>query len=117
MRKLPPLLEDRSPGVELALLLIGPIALGIVSGLLLTSTKGGYLIVQVVAILGGIGAGFEHRTALEGFYRGLVGGLLYGATILIVFDLQDKAAKADLPDHESLLIAITTVGGVLLGML
>src|SRR4051794_38175131 len=104
--KLPPLLHERSMNAEMALLVIGPIVLGALAGFLLGTSKGGYLIVSLIAALGGFGAGLEHDGWRSGFYRGLLGGLLYGTALLVVFDLREKAAKASLPDHESLIVVI-----------
>jgi hypothetical protein len=117
MLRMPPLLDDRDPGTEFALVVIGPIVLGTIAGLLLGSTKAGYLLVSLVAILGGLGAGLEHATPLEAVYRGLFGGLLYGVSILTALELSNKAPKTSLPHHTILLVAITALGGALLAVL
>jgi len=115
--KLPPLLEDRSPNAEMAFLVGGPIVLGIIAGLLLGTSEVAYLVVSVVGIAGGFFAGLEHASWREGFYRGLIGGLLFGVTILTAHGLRHVKAKADLPDPSILLVVITTVFGVALGAL
>ena len=117
MLRMPPLLDDREPAMEFALVVVGPIVLGAIAGLLLGSTKAGYLIVSLVAIAGGIGAGLEHATPLEATYRGLFGGTLYGVSILTALELSNKAPKQSLPHHTILLVVITAAGGVLLGVI
>jgi hypothetical protein len=112
--KLPPLLHERSMNAEMALLVLGPTVLGALAGFLLGTSKGGYLIVSLIAALGGFAAGLEHPGWRPGFYRGLLGGLLYGTALLVVFDLREKAAKAGLPDHKSLIVVIAAVAGVIL---
>ena len=42
------------------------------------SPRPAYLVLSLLGILGGLVAGLEHEGALEGFYRGLLGGLLFG---------------------------------------
>lgn len=115
--RMPPLLDERDAGTEFALVVIAPIVLGTIAGLLLGSTKAGYLIVSLVAIVGGFGAGLEHATPLEAVYRGLFGGTLYGVSILTALELSNKAPKTSLPHHQILLVLITAGGGALLGVL
>jgi hypothetical protein len=117
MLRMPPLLDSRDGGTEFALVVVGPIVLGAIAGLLLGSTKAGYLIVSLVAILGGVGAGLEHATPLEAVYRGLFGGTLYGVSILTALELSNKVPKTSLPHHQILLVSITAVGGAVLGVI
>ena len=111
----PALLRERSSGVEMATVLVGPLALGAVTGYFLGESETVYLILSAIGILGGLGAGFEHEGALEGFYRGLLGGLLFGFAILLTHGLRDVPATAHLPDPEVGLIAITAIAGAVLG--
>jgi hypothetical protein len=76
-----------------------------------------YLVLSVAGILGGLAAGLEHEYGLEGFYRGLLGGLLFGLGILLANGIIDKEPKAELPDPEVLLIVITGAFGAGLGTL
>lgn len=111
----PTLLLDRPPGAQVVLAIAGPVLAGAIAGALLVISEGAYLVVSIVAILGGIGAGFEHRDAGEGARRGFCGGLLFGTSILLVGALSGKHAKADLPDPQWVLVIITTVLGMLFG--
>ena len=70
-----------------------------------------------VAILGGVGAGLDHHGGRSGALRGVLGGVLFGASILVVHELSGKDAKASLPDPAILLLVITAVGGTCLGAL
>ncbi|MDP9385548.1 MAG: hypothetical protein M3P50_09995 [Actinomycetota bacterium] len=114
---LPTKFEDRSPNVQSALLILAPIVLGAIAGVLLGVNEIAYLVISLIALLGAYLAGLEHDTAREGLYRGLVGGLLFGVTILIVNGLREKEPKAELPDPEILLVVITTVFSVVFGAL
>ena len=59
----------------------------------------------------------EHEYGLEGFYRGLLGGLLFGVSILVTHGVRDVPAQAELPDPDVLLVVITATAGALLGAL
>ena len=76
-----------------------------------------YLVASVIGIGGGYLAGFDHLGAGAGARRGFLGGLLFGAGILIAHEIHGEDAKAELPDPEILLIVLTTVLGVALGAL
>jgi hypothetical protein len=101
--------------LQIVLALLVPAAFGALAGWLLTVNETAYLIVAILAIGGGYFAGREHSGAGEGALRGLIGGALFGGFIYLVYKAIDKPAKADLPDPEVLLIALTTVFGVVLG--
>jgi hypothetical protein len=101
--------------VQLLLVLFVPALFGAICGWLLGINKTAYLILSLLALLGGYAAGSEHKGALEGALRGLIGGGLFGGLILIVNDALDKTPKADLPDPKIWLVAITVGVGVTLG--
>lgn len=111
----PPLLHPRPASEQLVVAVAVPIVFGAFTGLTLGWSEPLYLVLQVVGIAGGYLAGMEHDSPLEGVYRGLLGGLLFGSAILIAHGLADTDAKADLPDPETLLIALTGGFGTLLG--
>lgn len=113
----PVLIDERSTGLELGLIVGGPILGGIVAGLALGASEPLYLVVSVLAIAGGYMAGMEHAGVVEGFYRGLIGGLLFGTTILLTNAVTGATPEADLPDPTVWLIAITATMGSLLGAL
>jgi hypothetical protein len=101
--------------VQLLLAVFVPALFGAICGWLLGVNETAYLVLSILAILGGYAAGTEHFGAAEGALRGVVGGTLFGGFILLVNEALDKTPKADLPDPKILLIAITVVAGAALG--
>lgn len=99
------------------LALILPAAYGAVTGYFLGVSEGTYLVLSIIGILGGIGAGFDHMGASIGMRRGIVAGLIFGSSILIAHEIHGADAKADLPDPETVLVAITTGLGAAFGAL
>ncbi len=111
----PPLLEDLPPARRFVNRFVSPAVFGIVAGLVLGASEPIYWALQVLAALGGLVAGFEHRSAREGAARGVVGGLLFGAFLLIAHWISGAEAEADIGDPEALLVVVTTVAGAALG--
>jgi hypothetical protein len=112
----PPLLFDRPRAVQPVLALVVPAAFGAFCGWLLGVSEVGYLVAAIpVAILGGLAAGFEHRSSREGALRGFIGGAIFGCFILLVHELTGKEAKADLADPPIVLAAVTALVGAGLG--
>src|SRR3712207_6764782 len=111
------LLRDRTNAEEAIAVVVVPLLFGALTGWMLTVSEPIYLVLSLLGILGGFAAGLEHEYGLEGFYRGLMGGLLFGLGILLTYGLIDKEAKAHLPDPEVLLIVITGGFGAALGAL
>lgn len=93
-----------------------PCAFGALTGLMLGLNEVAYLILAVpIGIAGGYFAGLEHRSAPEGALRGFVGGLQFGAFILVVDALSGLDRQADIPDPAILLVVVTTLFGTVLG--
>jgi hypothetical protein len=113
---LPPAFADQSRPRQLLGAVAGPIAFGVVSGLTLGWTAVAYWVFQAVSALGGVGAGFDHRGARAGAARGLLGGLLYGGTTLVVRSLTTADDKVDL-GHPAVWLASVAVISVVLGLL
>jgi hypothetical protein len=109
------LLRERSHGLEMGLVVVVPIIFGAITGFALGQSEPVYVVLTLLGILGGFVAGMEHEGGLEGFYRGLLGGLLFGTAILVTNGLLDETPKAHLPDPEVLLIVITAAFGAALG--
>jgi hypothetical protein len=114
---MPPLLSSRSMGMQFVLANLVPCVAGAVCGVLLGVSGAAYLVLSVLAIAGGYLAGLEHRDAVEGMGRGIVGGVQFGALILLAHELEGSSAKADLPHPAILLLVLTTAFGALLGYL
>jgi hypothetical protein len=114
---MPTLLSTRPLPLQLVLAGVVPIVFGAICGWLLGVNEVAYLVLSILAIAGGYLAGQEHVGAGQGAIRGFVGGLLFGSSILLVHEATGEEPKAHLPEPEILLVAITTVAGVILGTL
>jgi hypothetical protein len=112
-----PLLRTRPLPLQVVIAGVIPIAFGALCGWLLGVDKTAYLIASLLAIAGGYVAGQEHEGAGEGAIRGLVGGVLFGAGIVLVSEATGKTPKADVPDPKVIIVAITAAAGVVLGAL
>jgi hypothetical protein len=88
-----------------------PAAYGAVTGYFLGVSEATYLVLSIIGIVGGIGAGFDHLGAAAGARRGVVAGLIFGGSILIAHEIHGADPKADLPDPAILLVVITTALG------
>ena len=111
------LLRERTHALEFVLVVVVPVVFGAITGFTLGQSEAVYVVLTLLGILGGFVAGLEHEGGLEGFYRGLLGGLLFGTSILVTNGVLDEEPKAHLPDPEVLLIAITAAFGAALGAL
>jgi predicted membrane chloride channel (bestrophin family) len=115
--RLMPLLLTRSLPVQILVVVVLPIAFGLLTGWMLGLSAGAYLVFSVLGILGGIGAGFDHDSTDQGVVRGLCGGLLFGTSILVMHSLTGQTAKASLPHPHAVLVVITVILGALCGAL
>lgn len=115
--KLPPLLTEQPRSLQLLLAVILPVAYGAVTGYFLGVSEGTYLVLSILGVLGGIGAGFDHHGAAAGAKRGILAGSLFGASILIAHEIHGADAEAHLPDPAILLVVLTTVLAVAFGAL
>jgi hypothetical protein len=114
---MPHLLRARPIGLQVVLAGLVPAAFGAICGYLLGVSEVAYLVLTILAIAGGYGAGLEHDGGREGALRGVVGGTLFGGFILLVHEATGKEAKAELPEPEILLLVLTIGFGILLGTL
>ena len=112
---MPELLRQRPLVAQVLMPTLVPAAFGAICGWLLGVSEVAYTILAVLAIGGGYAAGFEHNGWREGAIRGVVGGALFGAFILIVHEATGKSAKANLPDPHIVLVVLTAVFGTVLG--
>jgi hypothetical protein len=109
--KLPPLLKEQPRQIQLLLAVVVPTLYGALTGYLLGVSEPVYLVLSILGIVGGIGAGFDHLGAAAGARRGVLAGALFGGFILIAHEIHGADAKADLPDPAIVLVVITTVLG------
>jgi hypothetical protein len=111
----PVYLLDRPLAVRLLLVVIVPLVFGAICGFFLGQSKIVYLVLQLVAAVGGYVAGFEHRSKREAAVRGLIGGAFFGAGILLMHEITGDHEKTKLPDPHLVLLAFTAGIGAILG--
>jgi hypothetical protein len=111
------LLREHPRWVQVLLAFVLPAAYGALTGYFLGVSEATYVVLSILGVLGGIGAGFDHMGAAIGLRRGIVAGLIFGSAILIAHEVHGAEAKADLPDPETLLVAVTTGLGAAFGAL
>ena len=112
---MPPLLSSRDPGLQVVLGNVVPCVFGLITGILLGINEIAYIVANVLGILGGYGAGLEHRDGSEGALRGVAGGAQFGIFILLGHEISGLDAEAHLPEPQVLLVVLTTFFGGLLG--
>lgn len=113
----PPLFRDRPRAVQIVLGGLVPFAFGAVVGIVVGISAAAYWALAVLAGLGAIIAGFEHQDGWGGADRGLVGGALFGAGILIAHAIAGTHAKVSFGSFPPLLIVIDAIAGMFLGAL
>jgi hypothetical protein len=119
VKHLPPPFFERPFLLQLVGGIVVPAVFGILTGFTLSVHEILYYALSgPVAILGGFLAGVEHRDTGEAFLRGAVGGLIFGSFILLGNEMLDPdETKAHLPDPQSGLVFVTSIGGAILGAL
>ena len=114
---LPTLFRDRSRPAQVILGGLIPCAVGVLAGIMLGVAPGAYWAVGIAAGIGQILAGLEHRDGWGGADRGLVGGAIYGTSLLIAHAIAGTDATVSLGSFPPLLPVVTAIGGMLLGAL
>ena len=119
MKHLPPPFFERPFWLQLVGGIVVPAVYGILTGFTLSVHEILYYALSgPIAIAGGFLAGVEHRGADEGVLRGAIGGLIFGSFILLGNEiLNPDETKAHLPDPQSGLVFVTSIGGAILGAL
>jgi hypothetical protein len=112
-----PLFRERPRPVQVITGLVVPTLFGAVAGILLGVSATAYWAIGLVALAGGVLAGFEHADGWDGADRGLVGGTLYGAGLLIAHAIAGTDAKVSLPGFAPILVVFTAIIGMLAGAL
>jgi hypothetical protein len=111
----PTLFRDRPRPVQILLGGVLPAIFGVAAGILVGVSSGGYWALGAVAAIGGFLAGFEHQDGWGGADRGLVGGGIYGVSLLIAHAIAGTEAKVSLGSFPPLLAVVTAIFGILLG--
>ena len=111
----PVLFRDRSRPAQVLLGGVAPAVIGALAGVLLGVSDAGYWAIGLLAAIGGFVAGFEHRDGWGGADRGVVGGAIYGTSLLITHAIAGTHAKVSLGSFPPLLAVLTAIIGMLLG--
>jgi hypothetical protein len=113
----PTLFRDRPRPLQIILGGVVPFVFGAVVGIVLGISGAGYWALAAVAGLGGVIAGFEHMDGWGGADRGLIGGAMFGAGVVIAHAIAGTHAKVSLGGFPPLLIVIDAIIGMFLGAL
>jgi hypothetical protein len=106
------LFRDRPRPVQIVLGGVIPALVGVVAGVLLGVSSGAYYALGAVAAVGSFLAGFEHRDGWGGADRGVTGGAIYGAALLLIHALVGTHAKVSLGSFPPFLAVITAIVGM-----
>src|SRR5947209_10794748 len=113
--KLPVLMDNRPPLVQLVLLTVPAFVFGVFTGIALDLAAAAYYVMLGLALVGGVLAGLEHDGGGQGAQRGLTGGMLFGAGILAGHHLLNRRAATPLPHPEGVQLIVSAIFAVLLG--
>jgi hypothetical protein len=108
-----PLFDQRPQEAQIVTAIIVPAVFGAVAGIFLGISAAAYWLIQLVALVGAVLAGLEHRNGREGARRGLVGGTLYGIFLLLAHAVIGTSATVKLPNFEPILVVFTALFGAL----
>jgi len=92
-----------------------PAIAGAIAGILLGVSAGAYWAIGALAAIGGFLAGFEHQDGWGGADRGVVGGFIYGVSLLVAHAIVGTHAKVSLGSFPPLLAVVTAILGMFLG--
>jgi len=110
-------LRDRPGSTQILLAGVIPFVFGAFVGIALGVSAGLYWALSALAAVGGVLAGLEHLSLGGGAKRGLLGGALFAAGILLLHALSGADEKVSLGDAPILLIPIDALIGAGLGTL
>jgi hypothetical protein len=110
----PVLFRDRSRPAQVILGGVVPALVGALAGVLVGASSAAYWAAAVLAGVGSVISGFEHLDGWGGADRGLVGGAIYGTSLLLVHALVGTQAKVSLGSFPPLLAVFTAIIGMLL---
>jgi membrane associated rhomboid family serine protease len=113
---LPPLLADRPPLLRFALVFVTPALGGFATGVSLGIALGVWIVANVIATLGGLGAGFEHDDLRGAARRGAAGGFTFGLALVLADALTVDDRVAKIADPAILQAVVTTTAGSLLAV-
>jgi len=109
---LPVLFRERSRAFQIVSGGVVPAVIGALAGVLVGVSTGAYWAVAILAGIGGFLSGFEHQDGWGGADRGLVGGAIYGTSLLIAHAIAGTTAKVSLGSFPPLLAVVTAIFGM-----
>ncbi len=110
-----PLLEEHPRTIQVLLAVVLPLLFGGLTGYFLGVSAAAYTILSLLAIVGGIGAGFDHVGPGAGALRGVLGGTLFASGVLLAHELSGADPKTDLPHPAILLVPVFAILGTCFG--
>ncbi len=110
----PVLFRDRSRAAQIVLGGVIPAVVGALAGVLIGVSTGAYWAVAILAGLGSIVSGFEHRDGWGGADRGVASGFVYGVALLLAHAIAGTHAKVSLGSFPPLLAVVTALFGMCL---
>jgi hypothetical protein len=113
----PALFRERTVPVQILLAGLLPLAFGALCGYLLGASSPGFKIVSALGAIGGIGAGFEHDGPKGGFWRGLSGGTLFAAALVITHRISGAPPLTVWPLPLTMMAVIYALTGIPFGVL
>jgi hypothetical protein len=113
----PKLFAEQSTGERFVGLIVGPIVLGLICGWLVGVSGAIYTVITLLAILGGLAAGYEHVSLIGGAARGAWGGALFALTISETHRAIGNLAKASTPKPIEEIIIIFAIFSAVLGLI
>jgi hypothetical protein len=114
---MPHLFRTQPIAVKVLVAGIIPALYGAVTGWALGADEIAYNVLALLGIAGGYFAGLEHDDPKAGALRGLVGGTLFGAFILLTNEIIGEEHEAHLLEPYIILVGVTAAFGVGLGAL
>jgi small basic protein len=110
----PVLFRDRSRPAQIVLGGLIPAVVGALAGVLIGVSTGAYWAVAILAGLGSVLSGFEHKDGWSGADRGLASGFVYGVALLLAHAIAGTHAKVSLGSLPPLLAVVTALFGMCL---
>ena len=111
---LTPLFRDRPRPVQILLGGVIPALVGALAGVMIGVSSVAYYVVGLLAAIGAVLAGLEHRDGWGGADRGFFGGAIYGTALLVVHAIVGTNAKVSLGSFPPLQAVLTAIVGMLL---
>src|SRR5437588_12617033 len=110
-------MDTRPPLVQLVLIVVPAFLFGVVGGVMNDPSAVAYDVGLGLGLFGGLAAGLEHDGAAAGAQRGLTGGALFGAGILVGHHLLSRRTTVALPHPEAVEVIVVALFSALLGAL